>query len=151
MDLILRSAGIYFALLVVFRLAGRRTLGDTTTFDLILLLVVSEAVQQALFGKTDPSLTSAFIVVVTLVGLDVAFSFLKNRRPKVGMWIDGVPMVLVANGRVLEERLIKSRINLSDVLSVARQNGYLSLDEIDVAVLEPNGRISIIPKPAAKN
>lgn len=146
MELITRAAVVYCSLLVIFRLAGRRTLADTTTFDFILLLVISEAVQQALFGKNDPSFTSAMIVVITLVTLDIFFSFLKFRNAKVSMWLDGVPMVLVADGKILKDRLRKSRLDVEDILSVARQEGYLSLKEIDVAVLEANGRISIIPK-----
>lgn len=151
MELIIRAAAVYFSLLIIFRLAGRRTLADTTTFDLILLLVISEAVQQALFGKNDPSYTSALVVVLTLVGLDVALSVVKFRHTRIAMWLDGVPMILIDRGRVLEDRLRRSRVDIEDILAVARQEGYFSVKEIEIAVLEANGRISIIPRQSGKS
>jgi uncharacterized membrane protein YcaP (DUF421 family) len=156
MDAILRGAFIYFILLVVIRLSGRRTLGEMTTFDFVLLLIVAETTQQALLGD-DFSVTNAFLLIITLVGIDILMSLLKNRFATVERAVDGIPMVIVENGRPLQERLRKSRLDEHDVLSAARRlQGLERMDQIKYAVLEADGAISIIPKerrepPPARN
>jgi uncharacterized membrane protein YcaP (DUF421 family) len=139
---------MYCFLLVIFRLSGKRTLAQTTTFDFVLLLIVSEATQNALVG-TNSSMTYAFLVIVTLVGIDVALSLLKQRWPSLERWIDGVPMAIVRNGRPLKENMRQARIDESDILTAARERqGLATMDEIGLAVLERNGQISIVPSPA---
>jgi uncharacterized membrane protein YcaP (DUF421 family) len=146
MDSILRGAAIYLFLLVLFRLAGKRTLSDVTTFDFVLLLIISEATQQALLGE-DFSLTNAFLVILTLIGLDIAISLWQQRWPRLGKWIEGVPLVIVEDGRPLHERMQRSRISEEDVLTAARERqGLARMDQIRYAVLERSGGISIIPK-----
>jgi uncharacterized membrane protein YcaP (DUF421 family) len=146
MDSVLRGAAIYFGLLVLFRLAGKRTLSDVTTFDFVLLLIVGEATQQALLGE-DFSLTNAFLVILTLIGLDVAMSLWQQRWPRLGKWIEGVPLVIVEDGRPLHERMKRSRVSEEDVLTAARERqGLARMDQIRYAVLERSGGISIIPK-----
>jgi uncharacterized membrane protein YcaP (DUF421 family) len=146
MDSILRGAAIYLFLLVLFRLAGKRTLSDVTTFDFVLLLIISEATQQALLGE-DFSLTNAFLVILTLIGLDIAISLWQQRWPRLGKWIEGVPLVIVEDGRPLHERMQRSRISEEDVLTAARERqGVARMDQIRYAVLERSGGISIIPK-----
>ena len=81
MESVIRAAAVYLFLLLVFRLAGQRTLAQITTFDLVLLLIISEAIQQALIGN-DNSMTNAALVVLTLAGLNVALSILKQRSKK---------------------------------------------------------------------
>ena len=90
MSSILRAAAVYLVLLVVFRVAGKRTLSDMTTFDLVLVLIISEAVQTALVD-TDNSMTNAFLLVITLVGIDVLLSVLKHRFPSFGRSLDVIP------------------------------------------------------------
>ena len=146
MDSILRGVAIYLFLLVLFRLAGKRTLSDVTTFDFVLLLIISEATQQALLGE-DFSLTNAFLVILTLIGLDIAISLWQQRWPRLGKWIEGVPLVIVEDGRPLYERMQRSRISEEDVLTAARERqGLARMDQIRYAVLERSGGISIIPK-----
>lgn len=146
MDAVLRAAAIYLALLVVFRVTGKRTLARVTTFDLVLLLIISEATQQALLGE-DFSITMAVLVIITLVGLDRLADFLGWRFPRLGDVIDGTPVVLIAQGRPLTERMREHRIEPDQVLQEARSSqGLRSLDEIDYAILERSGVISIIPK-----
>lgn len=146
MDSILRGAAIYLFLLVLFRLAGKRTLSDVTTFDFVLLLIISEATQQALLGE-DFSLTNAFLVILTLIGLDIAISLWQQRWPRLGKWIEGVPLVIVEDGRPLRERMQRSRISEEDVLTAARERqGLARMDQIRYAVLERSGGISIVPK-----
>jgi uncharacterized membrane protein YcaP (DUF421 family) len=146
MDSVVRALAIYGFLLVIVRLAGRRTLSQMTSFDLILLLIVSEATQQALLGD-DFSLTNAFLVIATLVGLDIALSVLKQRSPRLDRWIDDVPLVLVEHGRPLEDRMRRARVDASDVLEAARSSqGLERMGQIKYAVLERSGGISIIPE-----
>jgi uncharacterized membrane protein YcaP (DUF421 family) len=145
-DSVLRAAAIYLVLLVLFRVAGRRTLSEMTSFDFVLLLVIGEATQQALLGE-DFSLTHAVLVIVTLILLDVLISLVMQRSRLAGKLIEGVPMVIVADGKPLHDRMRKARIELSDVLGAARQSqGLERLDQIKYAVVETSGGITIIPK-----
>lgn len=145
MTTVLNAALIYCILLIIFRVAGRRTVLQLTNFDFVLLLIVSEATQSALVGH-DPSLTGSVLAIVTLVMLDIALSLCKMRFPALERWIDGVPLTLVRRGQVLTDRMARSRVDLEDVLRAAREfHGIGKLEEIEYAILEPNGRISIIP------
>jgi uncharacterized membrane protein YcaP (DUF421 family) len=146
MESVLRGAAVYLFLLVVFRIAGQRTLAQITTFDLVLLLIISEAIQQALIGN-DNSMTNAGLIVLTLAGLNVVLSVLKQRSKRVEKVLEDVPLVLVAEGRVLKERMDKVRVDEDDILEAARSlHGLERLDQIRYAVLERSGDISIIPQ-----
>uniref|UniRef100_UPI001C5F7354 DUF421 domain-containing protein n=1 Tax=Pseudonocardia nigra TaxID=1921578 RepID=UPI001C5F7354 len=146
MDAILRAAIVYVALLVIFRVMGKRTLAQVTTFDLVVLLIVSEATQQALLGE-DYSISMAVLVVLTLVGLERIGDFVSWRFPRVGQVIDGTPVVLIDRGRPLEERLRRHHVRMDEILQEARTTqGVKNADEIEYAVLERSGAISIVPK-----
>lgn len=145
METVLRGVAIYVILLIVFRIAGRRTLSQATTFDFVLLLIVGETTQQALLGN-DYSITNAFLLVITLIGIDIGLSLLKQRSAKLDQLIDGVPLIIVEDGRLLKQRMAKARVDEHDVLTAARETqGLERLEQIKYAVLEANGGISIIP------
>lgn len=147
MDSVLRALTIYVVLMLIFRVAGKRSLAQITTFDFVLLLVIGEATQQALLGD-DFSLTNSAIVITTLVGLDIGLSLLQGRFPFLVPWLDDVPLVVVEEGRVLRQRMDKSRISEADILQAAREKqGLERMDQIKYAVLEKSGGISVIPKP----
>lgn len=146
MDAVLRTMAIYVFLLLMFRISGRRTLSQLTTFDFVLLLVIGEATQQALLGE-DFSLTNAFLVILTLLTADIGLSLVKQHSPRAEKLIDGVPMIIVENGKPLRDRLHKSRISEEDILEAARRlQGLERLDQIKFAVLEVSGGITIVPK-----
>jgi uncharacterized membrane protein YcaP (DUF421 family) len=146
MDSVLRAAAIYLVLLVLFRIAGQRTLSDVTTFDFVLLLIISESTQQALLGE-DFSLTNAFLVIITLIGMDIALSLWVQRWPWLSKWMEGVPLVIVEHGQPLRERMQRLRVSEDEVLTAARERqGLARMDQIQYAVLERSGGISIIPK-----
>ena len=146
METVLRAAAVYLVLLLIFRIAGRRTLAQVTTFDFVLLLIISEATQNALVGD-DFSVTTAILAILTLVGLDIGSSLLKREFPLFDKIIDGVPTILVENGRVLSDRLYRARLSEGDIMEAARNaQGLERLDQIKYAVLEVNGGITIIPK-----
>jgi uncharacterized membrane protein YcaP (DUF421 family) len=145
-DSVLRAAAVYLFLLVLFRIAGRRTLAELTNFDFVLLLIISEATQAAMIGE-DYSLTGGFLVILTLVGLDVGLSLGKQRMPRLDRWLEGTPTVIVADGRPRKDLMDRARVDEEDVLEAARsQLGLERMDQIKYAVLERNGGISIIPR-----
>ena len=146
MDAVLRTLATYLVLLVVFRFAGKRDLGQITSFDFVLLLIIGEATQQALLGE-DFSVTNAFLVIVTLVGANIGLSVLTQRLPRLAKWIDDVPMIIVEHGRPLKDLMDKERIGEEDVLNAARERqGLERMDQIKYAVLERSGGISIVPE-----
>src|SRR6476646_5956338 len=149
MDAVLRALAVYLFLMIIFRIAGRRTLMQMTSFDFVLLLIISEATQNAMIGN-DYSVTNGFLVILTLVGVDILLSLVKRRFPHVETWLDGKPMVLVSNGRPLKDRMAQARVDEADVLQAARERqGLARMDDIDYAVLEISGGISVIPKRSA--
>ena len=149
MDSVWRAAAIYIGLMIIMRLAGKRSLAQITTFDFVLLLIIGEATQNALLGQ-DFSVTNAMLVIITLVTLDIGLSLLKRRSKRIDKWLDDVPLVIVEDGVPLIERMDKARVDVDDVLSAARHlQGIERLDQIRYAVLERSGGISIIPKKSA--
>ena len=146
MDSIIRGAVVYLVLLLVFRIAGRRTLQETTTFDLVLLLIISESIQQAMIDS-DNSITNAVLVVIALVGLDVLLSIVKQRSPRLESLLDGHPVVVIRDGEIERKRLDKERVDEADILAAAREaHGLERLDQIKYAVIERSGQITIVPR-----
>jgi len=140
-----RAAGVYAFLLVVFRITGRRTLAQVTNFDLILVLIIGDATQQALIGD-DFTITTGLIAVSTLVVLDVALSWAKQRWHAIDVLVDGLPLPLLLAGTARPEQMASEGVTNDDVLMAARQShGLERLDEIEHAILESNGAISIVP------
>ena len=146
METVFRGFAIYVVLLVVLRLSGRRTLAQMTPFDLVLLLIIAETTQQALLGD-DFSITNAFVLIVTLFGIDIALSYLKKGHDGLALLIDGTPTILVSHGQPDRRALVRARVSLDDVLKAARiQQGLEGVGQIKFAVLEASGEISIVPK-----
>lgn len=146
METVLRALTLYLFLLLVFRIAGSRSIAKITTFDFVLLLVIGEATQNALLAD-DYSMTTAFVAILTLVGLDILFSLVKRRWKGADAILDGKPVIVVDEGRLLRDRMEKERVDESDILTAAREmHGLAGLEEIRYAVLERNGEISIVPR-----
>ena len=145
MDAVLRATIIYFFIWALLRAAGKRTLAEATPFDFVLLLIVAESTQQALLGE-DFSLTNALVLITTLVGIDILLSLFKHRSKRVTRILEGQLLILLENGRPLQDRMQKVRVEESDVLEAARQEGLERMDQIKYAVLEQSGGISIVPR-----
>ena len=146
MDSVLRAFVVYILLLVILRLAGSRTLAEITTFDFILVLIISEAVQQAMIDD-DNSMVNSFLIVITLVGMNVLMSLIKQRSNRVERLLDGTPLVLIEGGKIHADRLQRERVDEADVLEAARElQGVSTLDDIDYAVLEKSGQVTVVPK-----
>ena len=145
MDALLRAAAIYLFLLLVFRLSGKRTLAQITTFDLVLLLIIGEATQQALLSD-DFSVTNAWTVILALVAMDFVFALVKRYSSLLDNLLEGSPVVLVDHGQPIPSHLKGSRVDEDEILETARQTqGLERMDQIKYAVLERSGHISIIP------
>jgi uncharacterized membrane protein YcaP (DUF421 family) len=145
-DSVVRAFIVYIVLLVILRVAGSRTMAEITTFDFVLILIVSEAVQQAMIDD-DNSMINAFLLVVTLVGMNVLMSLVKQRSPRLERILDGTSLLLVEKGKLHADRLQKERVDEADVLEAARElQGVSTLEQIDYAVLEKNGHVTVIPK-----
>ena len=148
MESILRGAATYVTVWLIFRMTGKRSLAQITTFDAVLLLIISETAQSALADNNN-SFTNTILLILTMLGMDVAFSHAKQRWPAVDRFIDGMPLMVINRGRLCAEAMEKERIDKSDILHAARdRQGLATLDEVEYAVLERTGEITIIPKAA---
>ena len=145
MDTVLRSTAVYLFVLVVFRISGKRSLSQITTFDFILLLIIGEATQQALLGN-DFSVTNAWVVIATLIALESVFSWLQGRWPSFGRALEGLPVVVVDHGRLLEDRAHHEGVTMSEILAAGRErHGLERLEQFKYAILERHGGISVVP------
>lgn len=145
MDAVLRGAAIYVVLLLLFRLVGRRALSQVTMFDLVILLIISEATQQALLGE-DFSITQATLVITTLLLLERFSDYLAFRSKGFRLITQGRPIVLVAEGRPLQDVLSRCHLDTDDIITAAREkHGLERLQQIKWALLETSGSISVVP------
>lgn len=146
MESVIRGLVVYAFLLLVFRFAGKRTLAESTNFELVLLLIISETTQQAMVNN-DHSVTNGFLLILTLVGCTVALSWFKQRFPTWEKLLDDVPTIVVEDGRMIEDRMRKLRVDEQDIIESAREHQALeNIGEIKYAIVERNGNITVIPK-----
>jgi uncharacterized membrane protein YcaP (DUF421 family) len=145
MDLVLRTAFVFVLIFVVTRAVGRRELSSMEPFDMILLVVIGDLVQQGV-TQSDYSLTGATTVIATLALLTVFTAWLSFRVRRLRPLLEGEPVVIVTDGRVLERNLHRQRMTVEDVEAEARQQQVGSLEDVRFAVLETNGTISFAAK-----
>ncbi len=141
---LLRSVVIYFFLLLAFRFSGKRQVGQLTPFDLIVLLIISNVLQNAVIGN-DNSLTGGIIGALTIFGLNYLVVVLTFRSKRARRLLELQPTLLIHNGRVLYENLRHELITLDDLLAALRRNGLVETKQARFAVLEENGGITVIP------
>ena len=146
METVLRAIAIYLFLLLVFRISGKRTLSQMHPFDMVLLLIIGDSVSQGLMGD-DFSITTALLLVTTLVLMELLLSFIKQKSKLADRWLDDVPMIVVEDGEPLLDRMKRARVDTSEVLEAARiLHGLENMQQVKYAVLERDGSISVIPK-----
>lgn len=146
MEIVIRAAATYFFVWLILRISGKRSLADISTFDFVLLLIISETTQAALQDQNN-SITSSLLLITTMVGIDIGLSLLKQSSKTVDKLMDGLPLVLVDEGVPLRDRMAKERVDEEDILAAARElRGLSRLEQIRYAVLERNGGITIIPR-----
>jgi len=145
MDIVLRAAFLYVFVVFVMRVIGRRELSSMTPFDLILLIVLGDAIQQGL-TQDDYSVTGAVLVVATIATLQVFTSYLSFRSKRARKLFEGEPIVVVDHGELVESNLQRERMTQDEIAEEARQQQIASLNEVEWAILEANGSISFIKK-----
>jgi uncharacterized membrane protein YcaP (DUF421 family) len=145
MDIVLRGIVVFFALYVLMRVIGRRELSKLEPFDLILLIILGDAVQQGL-TQDDYSLTGAALAIGTIAVLQVGVSYLNFRIPRLRPVLNGEPVIVVQDGKPIERNLKRERLTLEDIAESARLQGIGSLDDVAWGVLETSGTISFIKK-----
>lgn len=145
MEIIYRAAFVFAFLWFVTRVTGRATLGELSTFQLLLYVTMGDLVQQGV-TQQDYSVTSAVLAVGVFSLLTVALSWLNSRYRRVRPMTTGVPQVIVADGEPVLTILRAERISMDDLMSAAREEGVERFDDIRVAVLETNGRISFFSR-----
>ncbi len=141
---IFRSLVIYLFFVLVFRLMGKRQVGQLTPFDLIVLLIISNVVQNAVIGN-DNSLGGGLIGAITIFALNYAFVEVTYRSKRLRHVLEPYPTILIHDGRILEEHLHRERISRDDLHAALRRAGLVEAGEVRFAVLEANGGISVIP------
>lgn len=145
MDLVIRAAVVFCFIFLVTRIAGRRQLGELEPFDVILLVVLGDLVQQGI-TQSDESVTGTFIVISTITLLSVAVGWLSFRFGPVRQITEGDPIILIHDGELVQNNLRRERLTRHDLEEEARKQQFGSLDQIRWAILEDDGAISIIPK-----
>jgi uncharacterized membrane protein YcaP (DUF421 family) len=145
MDLVIRAAVGFVFVLFLTRAVGRRELSSLEPFDLIMLVMIGDLVQQGI-TQNDFSVTGMLLVGSTVALLTVAVSYTNFRFPRLRPLLEGEPVIVVENGKPIERNLRRNRITHEELATAARQEQLASLEEVQWAVLETNGQISFIPK-----
>lgn len=144
-EFILRAVVVYAVVLGMVRLSGKRALGQVTPFDVLLIVLLGNAVQNALLGE-DTSLGGGLLLAATLVSINYGVGWLSTRSRRVETLVEGEPILIARDGKVLDSVLRRELVTPADLDAAMRQQGCLSIDDVALAVLEINGHITIVPK-----
>jgi uncharacterized membrane protein YcaP (DUF421 family) len=144
-EFVLRASIVYFILLAMIRASGKRTMGQFTPFDMLLVVLLGNAVQNALLGQ-DTSVGGGLLLALTLIALNWGVGFVSARSRKVEAMIEGSPVLLARDGKVYKEVLRRELISRADFDRALREAGCIAIDDIQSAVLETNGHITIVAK-----
>ena len=142
-NLLFRGLVVYLAILLLLRLAGKRQMGQTTPTEFVALLLISNAVQNAM-NAGDNSLTGGLILAVVLVLCSWIISWLTYRSKKARQLFEGTPTLLIHHGKILDVNLTKERVTHSDLISLLRRQGIHELPRVQSAVLESDGSLSVL-------
>lgn len=141
-ELVVRAIVVYVVLLFLIRLTGKRQIGQFSPYDLVLLLILSNAVQNSM-NAGDNSLVGGLIIALTLVTLNYLIGLLTFKNKRIEAFVDGRPQVLIHDGKLFEDVLVNATITRAELMSSLRESGYFSIGEVELAILENNGRISV--------
>jgi uncharacterized membrane protein YcaP (DUF421 family) len=143
-EIFLRTAIVYLVILLALRLAGKREIGQMTVFDLVVLLLIANAVQNAMVGS-DTSLLGGLLAAVTLLVMNALIALLRLRSTRLRHLVEGTPTVLVLHGEVIPEHLRREGIDEETLQASFREHGIEEVNDVDMAVLEIDGSISVVP------
>ena len=142
-EFVLRAAVVYVVLLVLIRVSGKRTMGQFTPFDMLLIVLLGTAVQNSLLGK-DTSLAGGLLLATVLIGMNWCVAFVTSRSQRAERLIEGVPVVLARDGQLFRSVLRREMVSEDDFDEALRQNGEMTLTDVRIALLETNGMISVV-------
>ena len=146
----IRTFFFYFFILIVYRIMGKREIGQLGIIDLIVSILIAELVAISI-ENYDNSMLISIIPILTLLILQVSLAFLSLKLPKFRIFLDGNPSVIIKDGKVNYNEMLKQKYNLDDLMTQLREKGYMSISEISYAILETNGTLSIFPNNKKKN
>src|SRR5438270_9378540 len=145
MEIMARATAVFFFVWVVTRSIGKRQLSELTAFQLVLLITIGDLVQQGL-TQDDRSVTGAFLAVGTVAAWVTIFSAISYRWPRSRRVIEGLPVIVVRNGHIIDEALRVERLPVDELLEEARREGITDMSEVELAILETDGKFSFIRK-----
>ncbi len=141
-ELVVRSLVVYAFLIVLLRLTGKRQIGQLSPFDLVLLLILSNAVQNSM-NAGDNSLVGGLISAITLVAINYLVGLITFKSKKLEAIIEGRPQVLIHQGKLFEEVMNEAKLTRHELDSTLRQSGYFEIKDIKLAILENNGSVTV--------
>ena len=144
-EFVLRAVAVYVVLLALIRLSGKRTMGQFTPFDMLLIVLLGTAVQNSLIGD-DVSLLGGLLLAAVLIALNWCVAWMTSRSRRAERIIEGAPVVLARNGKLFERVLQRELVSDSDFQEALRMNNVEDVSEVELALLETNGSISVVPK-----
>lgn len=144
-EVVLRTVVVYVVVFALLRLAGKRELGQMSVLDLVVILVISNAVQNAMTGG-DNSLTDGVVAAATLVAMNIVITRFGRRIPFFSRLVVDQPTLLLSDGKVLQPHLDREGVSVDEIEMAAREHGLADLSEVSAAILEPDGSISVIPR-----
>jgi uncharacterized membrane protein YcaP (DUF421 family) len=143
-NIALRTAAIYLVILIGLRLAGKREIGQMTVFDLVVLLLLANAVQNAMVGP-DTSLVGGILAAIVLLVLNASVARLRMRWPRLRRLVEGTPTLLVLHGEVIPAHMRREGVDQETLETALREHGVAKLSDVEMAVLEIDGSISVVP------
>lgn len=146
----IRTLFFYFFIFVVYRIMGKREVGQLGIIDLIVSILIAELVMISI-ENYDNNMLMSIVPILTLLFLQVTLAFLMLKFPKFRIFLDGNPSVIIKNGKVNYNEMIKQKYNLDDLLVQLREKGYMSIGDVNYAILESNGTLSVFPNRRRKN
>ncbi|MBF6023055.1 DUF421 domain-containing protein [Lysobacter niastensis] len=149
-EFVLRAVVVYGVLLAMIRLSGKRTMGQFTAFDMLLIVLLGNAVQNALLGE-DSSIAGGLLLAATLITLNWLVGFFASRSQKVERLLEGEPVVLARNGHVFRDVLKRELVSRDDFAKAMREAGCSDVNHVHLALLETNGHITILTRDSEKN
>ena len=143
-EILFRTAAVYLVVLIGLRLSGKREIGQMTTFDLVLLLLLSNSVQNAMLGP-DVSLGGGVLAAVVLLVMNILVSKLQLKSPRFRHLVEGVPTLLILHGEMIAQHLQKEGVDEETLMAALREHGLSDIANVEMAVLEIDGSISVVP------
>jgi uncharacterized membrane protein YcaP (DUF421 family) len=144
LGILIRTLAVYLVVLVGLRLSGKREIGQMTVFDLVVLLLIANAVQNAMVGP-DTSLIGGILAAVVLLVINALVSSLRLRSPRLRRWVEGTPTLLVLHGEIIPQHMRREGIDEESLLTALREHGVAEISAVEMAVLEIDGSISVVP------